>query len=75
MQNKLWLGYADNKTMEFVLPDSYEKWDRIEDGKKIGKVPAISWFTNLTHSKRNRPLDLVQKYDPRYYPKYAIIMP
>ena len=70
MQNKLWLGYADNKTMEFVLPDSYEKWDRIEDGKKIGKVPAISWFTNLTHSKRNRPLDLVQKYDPRYYPKY-----
>lgn len=70
MQNKLWLGYADNKTMEFVLPDSYEKWDRIEDGKKIGKVPAISWFTNLTHAKRNRPLDLVQKYDPRYYPKY-----
>lgn len=70
MENKLWLGYSANKTMEFVLPDSYEKWDRIENGVKIGKVPAISWFTNLTHSKRNRPLDLVQKYDPRYYPKY-----
>ena len=70
MQNKLWLGYSNNKTMEFVLSDSYEKWDRIENGKKIGKVPAISWFTNLEHDHRNRPLDLAQRYDPRYYPKY-----
>ena len=70
MQNKLWMGYSNNKTMEFVLSDSYEKWDRIENGKKIGKVPAISWFTNLEHDHRNRPLDLAQRYDPRYYPKY-----
>ena len=70
MENKLWLGYSANKTMEFVLPDSYEKWDRIENGVKIGKVPAISWFTNLTHSKRNRPLDLVQRFDERYYNVY-----
>ena len=70
MQNKLWLGYSNNKTMEFVLSDSYEKWDRIENGKKIGKVPAISWFTNLEHDHRNRPLGLAQRYDPRYYPKY-----
>lgn len=70
MSNKMWLGYSNNKTMEFVLSDSYEKWDRIENGKKIGKVPAISWFTNLEHDHRNRPLDLTQRYDPRYYPKY-----
>lgn len=70
MSNKMWLGYSNNKTMEFVLSDSYKKWDRIENGKKIGKVPAISWFTNLEHDHRNRPLDLTQRYDPRYYPKY-----
>ena len=70
MSNKMWLGYSNNKTMEFVLSDAYEKWDRIENGKKIGKVPAISWFTNLEHDHRNRPLDLTQRYDPRYYPKY-----
>lgn len=70
MSNKMWLGYSNNKTMEFVLSDSYEKWDRIENGKKIGKVPAISWFTNLEHDHRNRPLDLTQRYDPKYYPKY-----
>lgn len=70
MSNKMWLGYSNNKTMEFILSDSYEKWDRIENGKKIGKVPAISWFTNLEHDHRNRPLDLAQRYDPRYYPKY-----
>ena len=28
------------------------------------------WFTNLEHDHRNRPLDLTQRYDPRYYPKY-----
>ena len=70
MSNKMWLGYSNNKTMEFVLSDSYEKWDRIENGKKIGKVPAISWFTNLEHDHRNRPLDLTQRYDPKYYPKF-----
>lgn len=69
-ENKLWLGYSNNKTMEFVLSDSYKKWDRIENGKKIGKVPAISWFTNLEHDHRNKPLVLTKRYDPRYYPKF-----
>lgn len=69
-ENKLWLGYSDNKTMEFALPDSYEKWDRIENGQKIGKVPAISWFTNLQHSKRNEELILYRRYTPENYPKY-----
>ena len=69
MSNKMWLGYSNNKTMEFVLSDSYGKWEKIENGKKIGKVPAISWFTNLEQDHRNRPLDLTQRYDPRYYPK------
>lgn len=69
---QLWLGYNVNKTMEFVLDDSYQKWDRIENGKKIGKVPAISWFTNLPHEKRNQPLTLCRWYEkePQNCPKY-----
>lgn len=67
---KIWLGVNNNKTIEFTIPKYYEKWNRIEDGVKIAKVPAISWFTNIEHSMRNLPLDLYKKYNPKDYPKY-----
>lgn len=70
-ENKLWLGFSDNKTMEFVMPDSYEKYNYIDKkGRKIGKVPAISWFTNLEHSKRNEEIILYKKYTQEEFPKY-----
>ena len=70
-ENKLWLGTNNNKTLEFKLDPSYQKWSRIDEkGNKYGKVPAISWFTNLTHFKRNLPIDLYEKYDSSQYPKY-----
>lgn len=71
--NKMWLGYSANKTMEFEMPDSYERYDHIDaNGKKIGKVPAITWFTNLTHDKRNEKLLLCKEYKKyaNEYPKY-----
>lgn len=70
-ENKLWLGV--NPVKEFITPLTEvenEKTQYVKDGKVYQKFGNICWFTNLTHSKRNRPLDLVQKYDPRYYPKY-----
>lgn len=70
-ENKLWLGFSDNKTMEFVMPDSYEKYNYIDKkGRKIGKGPAISWFTNLEHGKRNDEIILYKKYTPEEFPKY-----
>ena len=68
--NKIWIGYNFNKTMEFQLDESYEKWNEIRDGKKYGKVPAIAWFTNMDHGKRHEKLILTEKYDPAKYPKY-----
>lgn len=69
--NALWLGTHSNKTLEFGLASSYAKWDRIdEQGRKFGNVPAISWFTNLPHKKRNDTLILCGKYSPTAYPKY-----
>ena len=68
--NKLWLGVCSNKTMEFRLPYHYEKCNREENGVKYGKVPAISWFTNLDHERRNQPMDLYMKYSNEYFPKY-----
>lgn len=81
-ENKLWLGYNNNKTCEFGLSKYYEKYTRIENGMKFGKVPSISWFTNLKTNKQLEKLILYKKYykteedknNPNYinpeYPKY-----
>ena len=69
-QNKFWLGYGANKTIEFRLSSDYKKWDRIENGIKFGKVPAISWYTNLDIDKRHEDIILYRKYNPSDYIKY-----
>ena len=66
----IWLGVNSNVTMSFQLPDHYEKWKEMIDGKKYGAVPAISWFTNLEHHKRNEEIILYEKYTPEKYPTY-----
>lgn len=66
---KMRLGHAYNKTMEFEVPDGY-KFSREENGKKFGKVPAITWFTNLLVHKADNPMELTEKYDPKKHLKY-----
>lgn len=64
--NKIWLGINSNKTFEFGMPDNYklEGSARVDQsGKKIAKVPAISWFTNLEHGKQNDLMILWNKYE------------
>ena len=69
--NEMWLGYHVNKTMEFMLSPDYDRWDRIDGkGNKYGKVPAITWFTNLDVKKRHEKLILYKTYTPEKYPKY-----
>ena len=75
-ENKIWLGCSSfNRGMYFNVPENYEyaptyKFEREKNNKKVMRVASICWFTNLEHDHRNRPLDLTQRYDPRYYPKY-----
>ena len=69
----VWPGASFNKTMEFILPDDYQKWNyRMADGRKVGKVPTIAWYTNLDIKKRHEELILVKKYAGHEdeYPKY-----
>ncbi len=68
-ENRLWLGYNSNKTMEFKVPEGY-KFSREDENGKYGKVPAISWFTNLETKKRKEDLLLYKKYNAKDYPKY-----
>lgn len=56
-ENKLWLGI--NHLGTFKQPDG-----------SIKNFGNISWFTNVSHAKRNQPLDLFKKYSKDYYPKY-----
>ena len=38
--------------------------------KIMKKFGNICWFTNLTHDRRNQPIDLYMKYSNEYFPKY-----
>ncbi len=67
--NKVWMGYGFNKTLTFRMPDYYESTTVI-NGDKIGKVPAICWFTNLEIKKRYEELIMYKKYSEENYPKY-----
>ena len=74
-ENKMWLGFTANATKVFQIPQYYEKWDaRItkerNDGKRYGKVPSITVYTNLDIQKRHENLILYKKYNPEDYPKF-----
>ena len=75
-QNKIWLGYSSNKTCVFRVGEGYDYDEKItkekNDGYKYGKVPAISWFTNLDIDKRHEDLILTKNYigNESKYPSY-----
>ena len=65
---QIWGGYIFNKTLEFEMPYTYD--GEIKNGKNFGKVPSITWFTNLETIKRYEELVLYKKYTPEEYPTY-----
>ena len=74
--NQMWVGYTANKTCIFRVGEGYTFDDRItkqiNDGNYYGKVPAITWFTNLPNAKRNEEMVLTASYyaNPDAYPHY-----
>ena len=74
--NQMWVGYTANKTCIFRVGEGYAFDDRItkqiNDGNYYGKVPAITWFTNLPNTKRNEEMVLTASYyaNPNAYPHY-----
>lgn len=70
-EDKIRTGYTNfNVGMFFQVPDSWEKFHHIEDGKKMVRVSTSCWFTNLPVRKHNEELILTKKYSPEEYPKY-----
>ncbi|MCQ2323615.1 MAG: adenine-specific methyltransferase EcoRI family protein [Paludibacteraceae bacterium] len=69
--NKLWLGLTMNGSNRwFQVPDSYETYHKIENGKKYAFVAQVVWFTNLEHNVRNEEIDLYKYYDKIENPQY-----
>lgn len=72
MANEIWLGYRNiNSDMWFIVPDSADKYEKIEDGKKLKHIMGC-WFTNLPVSKHNdlMPLYKTYKNHEQEYPEY-----
>jgi hypothetical protein len=70
-EDRIRTGYTNfNVGMFFQVPDSYEKYHHIENGKKIARVSTSCWFTNLPVSKHNEYLILYKHYTPEEYPTY-----
>ena len=73
--NKLWLGASiKSGDRKFYVPDNYplnaSGCGIDENGKRFIRVKGVRWFTNIEDAKRNLPIDLYKKYNPKDYPKY-----
>lgn len=80
--NSVWIGYrALNKDMYFNVSDERKKWlvenkkegsaYKFVNGRVMGRLASICWFTNLDHKKRHeRSLETTYLYEPNLYQKY-----
>ena len=56
--------------MFFYIPDSYEQYHHLENGRKVARVASSCWYTNLPVAKHNEELICIKHYSPENYPKY-----
>lgn len=73
-ENKMWVGCRKMSGGMWFYGDCVKSANpsnvKTIDGVKCANV-ASTWFTNIPHTKRNTPLDLVgNTYSPEKYPKY-----
>lgn len=70
-ENKIRTGYTNfNVGMFFFVPESFEKYHHIEDGKKVARVSTSCWYTNMPVSRHNEDLILFKRYNEEEYPTY-----
>jgi len=70
-EDKLRTGYTNfNVGMYFYVPDHWDNYHKIEDGRKMVRVSTSCWFTNLYVKKQKEFIALYKKYIPEEYPHY-----
>lgn len=64
-------GYTNfNQGMFFEIPDDYETYHHIENGKKVARVASSCWITTLPVHKHKEFVTLYKRYSPDDYIKY-----
>lgn len=70
-ENKVRTGYTNfNTGMFFEIPDYYEKYHHIENGKKFARVASSCWITTLPVHKHRERITLYKHYSPDDYISY-----
>jgi len=70
-ENKLQTGYTNfNVGMYFFVPDDWEEYHKIENGRKLVRVSTSCWYTNLDVQKHHDFITLYKHYTPEEYPRY-----
>ena len=71
-ENKLQTGYTNfNVGMYFFVPDDWEEYHKIENGRKLVRVSTSCWYTNLDVQKHHDFITLYKHYTPEEYPRYV----
>jgi len=75
MSNKMWLGAGknDGRNVWYEIPATYEKFHKVEDGRKYAFVAGTIWFTNVDHGRRHEPLALMTEADNKKFSKHDSI--
>ena len=69
-EGKLRAGYLFCQPIYFTLPDTAEKYHKIDDeGNKLAAMPSGAWLTTLP-TPGKKTLTLTKTYNPEYYPHY-----
>jgi len=69
--DKMRTGYTNfNVGMYFFVPDTYEKFHKIVDGRKMVRVSTSCWFTSLPVQKHKESIILYKEYSSEEYPKF-----
>lgn len=70
-EDKIRTGYTNfNVGMYFIVPNTYEKYHKMENGQKLVRVATSCWFTSLPVEKHKERITLYKKYFEADYPKY-----
>ncbi|EKD65858.1 MAG: hypothetical protein ACD_49C00079G0022 [uncultured bacterium (gcode 4)] len=70
-ENKIWSwATLDGRNIWFRIPDTYEKYHKIENWIKYAFVASTIWFANLDYKKRHEDLILYKTYNEEEYLKY-----
>ena len=78
-ENKVWIGATNfNTGMYFTVPEGFVysptyKFERMQGGRAVNRVPGLCWFTNIDHGLRHKPLPLMTESDNIKFSKHKEI--